>query len=330
MSVLIAGGAGFIGVNLAAALLARGERVIAFDNLCRGTRANMTRFDAHADFTFEQVDMADREAFAAALRKAHEAEPVTTVWHMAANSDIPAGISDPQVDLRDTFMTTFNTMTLMRELGIGTLAFASSSAIYGDLGTRVLREDVGPLFPISNYGAMKLASEALISAAVESGLGRAMLFRFPNVIGVPATHGVILDFIRKLARDGTRLDVLGDGTQQKCYLHVEELVAAMLHIHDAAPGPLDCFNIGSDDDGVTVRFIAETVRDSVAPEAELAFGAGNKGWVGDVPRFAYSIDRLAALGWRPTLSSADAIRLAVRQILAEEHEANRASGARGA
>ena len=165
---------------------------------------------------------------------------------------------------------------------------------------------------------MKLASEALVSAAVEDWLDRAMLFRFPNVIGTPATHGVILDFVRKLARDPERLEVLGDGTQQKCYLHVDELVAAMLHILDHGSGPLDYYNIGSDDEGVTVRFIAESVRDRVAPDASLAFGEGNKGWVGDVPRFSYSIERLAQLGWRPGWSSAEAIRRAVSEIVEQE------------
>jgi UDP-glucose 4-epimerase len=206
----------------------------------------------------------------------------------------------------------------MRELGIGSIAFASSSAVYGDLGDRRLTEDIGPLFPISNYGAMKLASEAMISAALESYLERAWIFRFPNVIGVPATHGVILDLVRKLRASPGMLDVLGNGTQQKSYLHVEELVDAMLYIRDYSAERMNCFNIGPADDGVTVRFIAETVRDQVSPGATIRFGEGEKGWVGDVPRFTYSIDRLAELGWRPTLGSEAALRLAVSQVAAQE------------
>ena len=318
MTVFVTGIAGFVGVNLTAALLARGERVVGFDNLCRGKAEYLARWQGHERFDFAQVDLADLDAYRAALREVHARTPISEVWHLAANSDIPAGISDPTVDHRDTFMTTFNTLLLMRELGIPSLAFASSSAVYGDLGDRRLTEDTGPLFPISNYGAMKLASEAMISAAVESYLERAWLFRFPNVIGVPATHGVILDFVHKLQANPAVLDVLGDGTQQKGYLHVEELVEAMLHIREHAGERLNCFNIGALDEGVTVRFIAETVRDRASPGAAIRYGSGNKGWVGDVPRFVYSIDRLVALGWRPRLGSAEALRLAVDQVIAQE------------
>ncbi|WP_187790232.1 NAD-dependent epimerase/dehydratase family protein, partial [Salmonella sp. S127_66822] len=115
----------------------------------------------------------------------YSTDPITEVWHLAANSDIPAGINDAGVDLRDTFMTTFNTLEVMKRLKIKQLAFASTSAVYGDHENVRLHEDIGPLLPISNYGAMKLASEALISAAAEAWLERAWIFRFPNVIGVP-------------------------------------------------------------------------------------------------------------------------------------------------
>ena len=176
----------------------------------------------------------------------------------------------------------------------------------------------GPLFPISNYGAMKLASEAAISAAVESHLKHAYIFRFPNVVGVPATHGVILDFVRKLAATPGQLAVLGNGTQQKSYLHVEELVDGMLFIRDHADDRLNYFNIGTDDAGISVRRIAEHVVARVAPAAQLNFGTENRGWVGDVPRFRYSIAKLEKLGWRPRLSSEDAIVRAIEQIARQE------------
>ena len=318
MRTFITGVAGFIGCNLAKALLDRGDEVAGFDNLCRGSMRNLDSILRHPNFSFEVVDLADMDAYRSALRAVQTRSPITDVWHLAANSDIPAGIADPQVDLRDTFMTTHNTLLLMQELGIGTMAFASSSAIYGDLGGRNLTEDIGPLFPISNYGAMKLASEAAISAALESHLKSGFVFRFPNVIGVPATHGVIQDFIRKLKATPGNLEVLGDGTQQKSYLHVDELVDAMLFIRSNARDKLNYFNIGADDEGVTVRFIAETVVARVAPEARISFGKGNKGWVGDVSKFTYSIARLSELGWRPHLGSAQAIFKAVDEIAKQE------------
>lgn len=318
MRIFITGVAGFIGSNLAKALLDRGDEVTGFDNLCRGSTRNLDWVIGHPGFTFELVDLSDVDGYRHALRRAHIRSPITEVWHLAANSDIPAGIADPHVDLRDTFMTTLNTLLLMQELEIKTIAFASSSAIYGNLGDRSLNEDTGPLFPISNYGAMKLASEAAISAALESNLHRAFVFRFPNVIGVPATHGVILDFIRKLSVTPKNLDVLGDGTQQKSYLHVDELIDAMLFIRKNAGDALNYYNIGADDEGVTVRFIADKVVERVAPGARITYGQGDRGWVGDVPKFAYSVAKLSALGWRPNMGSAQAICKAVDEVAGQE------------
>ena len=315
---LITGGAGFISVELTGRLLARGEAVLCVDNLSRGKLELLDPYRDHPRFAFVQADCADHEALLGALEGPHRAEAITDAWHLAANSDIPAGVADPRVDLKDTFMTTFSLLRAMKDLGVPNCRFASSSAIYGDLGRTRIHEDIGPLQPISNYGAMKLASEVQIRAASESFLPRADIFRFPNVIGVPATHGVILDFVRRLKDEPAKLAVLGDGTQKKPYLHVKELVDAMLFIAATAGGPYNVFNIGPDDDGVTVRFIAETVRDQVAPAAEIVYGEEGRGWVGDVPRFAYSSERLRALGWAPSLSSAAAIRAAVAEIANQE------------
>jgi UDP-glucose 4-epimerase len=317
MTTLVTGGAGFVAATLIGQLLARGDRVLALDNFSRGERANLGTLSGHPALVVAQVDLADLAAYRLAI-STHAATPLAEVWHLAANSDIPAGIADPSVDLRDTFMTTFNTLQVMQEQGARRLLFASSSAIYGDLGDRPLTEDIGPLFPISNYGAMKLASEAAITAAAENFLDTALLFRFPNVVGVPATHGVILDFIRRLRADASHLQVLGDGTQQKAYLHVSDLVGAMLHIQAHASQRLDAFNIGPTDAGVTVRAIAEETCAVVAPGAELRFGSGNRGWTGDVPRFSYATNKVQALGWSPSMDSRAAVMRAIREIATQE------------
>jgi UDP-glucose 4-epimerase len=223
LSILVTGGAGFVATTLIARLLERGETVLAVDNMSRGSAANLGALQRNPRLKIVVADIADLPSFRAALRAHSRLGPITASWHLAANSDIPAGIANANVDLKDTFLTTFNTLQVMEEHGVREIFFASSSAIYGDLGDTVLTENVGPLFPISNYGAMKLASEALVTAAAEKFLARAILFRFPNVVGVPATHGVLLDFIRRLKADRRQLQVLGDGTQQKSYLHVSDL-----------------------------------------------------------------------------------------------------------
>jgi UDP-glucose 4-epimerase len=312
---MIAGGAGFIGVNLATALLKRGVRVLVVDDLSRGTLQAMDRFSGNSAFSFIQADCSDPDA----LEKILTGRQIDEIWHMAANSDIPAGVADYRVDLKQTFMTTVALLDLMKRLRIDVIHFASSSAIYGDHGDTLIHEDIGPLLPISNYGAMKLASEAQLRAAHEAYVGRVSVFRFPNVIGVPATHGVILDFIGKLKSTPERLEVLGNGTQQKAYLHVSDLVSAMLHIADRGES-FAIYNIGPTDEGVTVRFIAEAVRDAFKAEAGIHYGDGNRGWVGDVPRFRYSVQRLIHTGWSPELDSRGALARAIEEIVEQERD----------
>lgn len=318
MTILVTGGAGFVGVNLVETLLDSGREVVVFDNFCRGSRNYLEALNGAGELAIQEVDLADLDSYRRALAAVTTDTDITEVWHLAANSDIPAGIADPGVDLKDTFMTSYNTLLLMREFGIKVIAFASSSAIYGNLGDQPLREDIGPLFPISNYGAMKLASEAVISAAVESYLDQAFVFRFPNVIGVPATHGVILDFVRRLREDGTRLEVLGDGSQQKSYLHVEDLISAMLYVRSNRTEKICCVNIGASDAGVSVRQIAEGVVACLSPDAQIIYGSGDRGWVGDVPKFSYSTDKLSSFGWKPKLSSVEAVQKAIQEIASQE------------
>jgi UDP-glucose 4-epimerase len=316
--VVVTGAAGFIGSHMVDRLLATGHRVTGIDNLVRGTRENLEQAGRSPGFTLIEANLHDPGQCRQAFASAHAEQPVSMVWHLAANSDIEAGVSDPEVDLRDTFLTTFQVLGAMRRLGIPALAFASTSAVYGDLDED-LTEDSGPLFPISNYWAMKLACEGAISAARESYLQQAWIFRFPNVVGGRGTHGVIFDLLRRLSTPGCReLEVKGDGSQQKPYLHVSELLDAMLYIIGRTGSTrLNYYNISGNDEGTTVRFIAETIVSAAAPGTPIRYTGGKKGWVGDVPRFRYSTAKLASLGWKPRLSSDDAVRRAVAEMCAQ-------------
>ena len=317
---LVAGGAGFIGANLVAKLLSIGRKVTIIDNFSRGSTDYLVDLMEDPRCTIIDADLADRQATMQAFGSATCVGRIDDVWHLAANSDIPAGVVDVDVDFKDTFCTSLEIIRAMKEMDIKVLNFASSSAVYGDLGDIELSEDIGPLMPISNYGAMKLASEALANAAAEAFLSRVNIFRFPNVVGVPATHGVLLDFVRKLKDNPARLEVLGDGTQQKAYLHVTDLIDAMLHVsgHPSSRPKVLPINIGPIDTGVTVRWIAETVVSRVAHGAEIFYGTSNRGWVGDVPKFRYSTRRLQTLGWNPKLGSDAAITRAINEIAEQE------------
>ena len=316
-AILVTGAAGFIGSHLVDRLLADGDRVIGVDNFSRGSERNITSASANDNFTMLHADLSDEAQVMDVVLPATRDHGIATIWHMAANSDIPAGVQDANVDFRDTFLTTFHTLELLRAIGASRFVFASSSAVYGEQ-SGALREDSGPLLPISNYGAMKLASEASISAATTNAVKYAWIFRFPNVVGSRGTHGIIFDLLHKLLRRRDELEVLGDGRQQKPYLHVDTLLDAMFYIVARGRERVNLFNIGPPDEGVSVGEIAACVLEaSDNAGTPIRYTGGDRGWPGDVPRFRYCMDKLVALGWQPSQSSHEAIRQAVRELATE-------------
>ena len=319
MHHFITGVAGFIGSHLADALLSAGERVSGVDDYSLGRWEHLEAARTNPRFAVFDCDISEPapaiECVAAAARWGGRPD---MIWHLAANSDIAAGVADPAIDIRRTLMTTIAMLDAAREAGIARIAFASTSAVYGELDD-VLTETTGPLLPISNYGATKLASEALLSAAAESVLERIWIFRFPNVVGLRATHGAIHDFAGRLGARLPQLRVLGDGRQCKPYLHVSELISAMRFIVANAAERRNLFNIGPQGDGTKVSFIAEQMIARHAPGLGIDYDGGDRGWVGDVPRFRYSTDRLTRLGWQPTLSSDAAVLRAIDEIHVRAH-----------
>jgi UDP-glucose 4-epimerase len=306
MKVLIPGGAGFIGARLVARLLERGDEVHVVDDLSAGRPEHLP---PHPRFKLTVLDVRTPE-----LARLVAAERPERVWHLAANSDISAGTADPRTDLERTFHTTVQILEAMRQAEVREVVFASTSAIYGE-ADGALDEDHGPLRPISLYGAAKLASEAYLSAYCHLYGMRAWVFRFPNVVGPNLTHGAVYDFVRRLSRDRTVLHVLGDGTQEKPYLHVNDLCEAMLLAVDklGEPGAApSAYNIAGEG-ATTVRQIAEMVREALGlPEARIEYGTEPRGWPGDVPRFAYDTTRIRALGWRPEMDSRAAVWAAIQ------------------
>jgi UDP-glucose 4-epimerase len=314
MHHFITGVAGFVGSQLADCLLECGDSVSGVDDLSLGRLKHLDHAKLSPRFCFLERDISRPEQAIESLRAAAEwgASP-DIVWHLAANSDIAAGVADASIDFRRTLQTTFAIIEAAKSGGVKKIVFASTSAVYGERND-VLTENSGPLLPISNYGATKLASEALLSAAAEVFLDQLWIFRFPNVVGPRPTHGVILDFIEQLAARPARLTVLGDGFQTKPYLHVSELIAAMRFVVAHATDRRNVFNIGPDGEGTSVAFIAEQVIARTVPGTPIAYTGGDRGWVGDVPRFRYSTERLARLGWQPQLRSDEAILRAIDEI----------------
>ena len=311
MRALVTGGAGFIGSHLCDRLVADGSQVWCVDNLHLGRRRNIAHLEKSNAFHFIEMDVLDRVRLAALFADAK----LDAVFHLAANSDIAAGSADPGLDLRLNELTTTAVLEAMRRHGVGRLFFAGTSAIFGE-ARAVLHEDFGPLVPISLYGASKLAAEAYISAYAHLYGLRAVVLRFPNVVGERATHGVIYDFLRKLERDPSELAVLGDGAQTKPYLYVGDLIDAIVVAWDKSSGPLAVYHAAGIGE-TSVREIAEIVLAATGRAgATIRYAGGDRGWPGDVPKFRYDTARLQALGWRPQRHSTDAVRFAVERIKA--------------
>ncbi len=305
MRILVTGGAGFVGSRAIGRLLAQGDEVCAVDDLSLGRRDNLDGAATSGRFRLAEIDVCGPELPGVMRGFAPE-----RVWHLAANSDIQRGTREPETDLNRTFLTTYRVLEAMRQTGVKELVFASTSAIYGEAPGDI-PETHGPLQPISLYGAAKLASEAYVSAYAHLHGIASWVFRFPNVVGPNLTHGAIFDFVARLSRDRTHLDVLGDGTQTKPYLDVDDLLDAIFLALPRRPDPLVTYNVAGEG-ATSVRAIAEMVRDAVGvPDAAIRYGSSPRGWPGDVPRFAYDTSRIRALGWRPRRTSDEAVRASV-------------------
>ena len=310
MQILVTGGAGFIGSHLIDYLLAQGHRVVCVDDLSLGSMDNIAHHAADNNFTFVRLSILEEQKFDRLFAE-HGFEHV---FHLAANSDIQEGAANLRVDLEKTFMTTFVTLDCMQRHGVRNIVFASSSTVYGE-HSAPLHEDIGPLFPISLYGAAKLASEAYIAAFCENCGMRAWIFRFPNVVGERATHGALYDFVNRLRENPRELRILGDGTQRKPYLYVKDLVEAILFVWGCAREKINYFNVGVSSTTTVATIAAIVVEEMGLRNVRFVYTGGDRGWVGDVPRFEYSLEKINRLGWNARRTSDEAVRHAVRAFL---------------
>jgi len=310
MKILITGGAGFIGSHLADFLISKKHEILAVDNFLLGRQNNIAHLMDNMNFKFIKEDLLNINE----LKEIFQENDFDVVFHLAANSDIQNSAKNPQIDLNNTFMTTWNTLECCRLFNVNKFVFASSSAIYGDVQEK-LTENFGPLFPISYYGASKLASEAFVSAYAYMNDIQAWIIRFPNVVGERATHGVIYDFIKKLKNNPKELEILGDGSQKKPYIYVKDLIEAMFFVYQKTKDRLNCYNVGVEDQ-TAVSEIAKIVCEEMGlRNVKLNYTGGNIGWKGDVPQFKYNLDKIHQLGWKAKYSSTEAVRIAVRRIL---------------
>lgn len=322
MSIIVAGGLGFIGINLIKELLKKKKSIFILDNFSQGDKLFLDRLKNVNSLNVIECELSRLDETSKAIEKILcQVDSIDAIWHLAANSDIHNGIHNPKIDLRDTFMTTFNLLEVAKKNSIKEFFFTSSSAVYGECGNKIIEENDGPLMPISNYGAMKLASEALCFTAYDRFLEKLRIFRLPNVVGTPATHGVILDFINKLVKNPNKLDVLGNGEQQKSYMHVKDLIEGMIFLSETnlEENCNPIFNLGPDENSVKVSWIAKQVVFKFSPKAEIFYEEKEKGWVGDIPKFSYSTKKAKLFGWSAKMNSKQAINLAIEEIIEDRN-----------
>ena len=309
-SILVTGGAGFIGSHLVERLLSENE-VTVIDNFSSGKREFLAPYLDNPDFHHLEGDVRD----AGLLKKAMEGKDM--VFHLSANPDVKLGAENTSVHLEQNVLATYNLLEAMRKTGVQRIAFTSTSTVYGEATKVPTPEDYGPLLPISLYGASKLSCEALISSYCHTFDMQSWIYRFANIVGERGTHGVLVDFIRKLREKPEKLEILGSGKQRKSYLEVKDCVQAMIDVVEHSHDTTNVFNIGSADT-VDVTEIADIVVKEMGlsgVQYEYAGGIDGRGWKGDVKIMQLSIEKIKKHGWEPRLGSEGAIRVAVASLL---------------
>ncbi|KKG09426.1 NAD-dependent epimerase/dehydratase family protein [Methanosarcina sp. 2.H.A.1B.4] len=307
--ILVTGGAGFIGSNLVDRLMERGNRVLVFDNLSSGQMEFIEHHLENPDFTLMKGDLLDQEAIESVCKG------IDFVFHVAANPDVKLGASDTKVHFDQNILATYNLLEAMRKNGVKKIAFTSTSTVYGEASVMPTPESYGPLIPISLYGASKLACEALITSYSHTFDMQAWIFRFANIVGPRSTHGITVDFIRKLKENPCGLEILGDGKQEKSYLHVSECVHAILFAIEKSKEEVNIFNIGSEDTISATGIGKVIVEEMGLSDVDFTYTGGSRGWKGDVPRMRLGIEKLKAMGWRPAYTSERSVRETARELL---------------
>ena len=311
MRALVTGGAGFIGSHLVDELVDAGYSVKIIDNLSSGNLALVNHQITAGNAEFIEGDITSIDDVLQATKG------VDVVFHMAANPDIRLGTQVTDTDLKQGTIATYNILEAMRINNVNKIVFASSSVVYGEDAPMPTPESFGPCLPISLYGASKVGSEGLITSWVGTFDFQAWIFRFANIIGNRGTHGVIFDFIHKLKRDNSRLEVLGNGLQEKSYMEVKDCVRGMMHIFNTSTSPVNLFNLGSHDT-CSVRRIAEiVVEETGCRDASIEYTGGDRGWAGDIPRAMLSIEKMLSTGYDVKYNSEAAVRHTTKCLIEE-------------
>lgn len=309
---LVTGGAGFIGSHIVDRLVSGDVEVKVLDNLSTGDIMNLSSHIDDNRLCFFKGDLSNLDGMKEVF------EDVKIIFHMAAYPEVRTGLDNPEIPYNENIRNTFYLLERTRKSDVGTLVFASTSTVYGEPAQIPTPEDYGPLMPISAYGASKLACEAMVSSYCHTYGINGQIFRLANVIGSRSRHGVIWDFIQKLKMNDKKLEILGDGLQSKSYIHVSDCIECFFFCLSKSSSRTEIFNVGNHDKSnvVTLARIVCDMMDLVGVELVTTGGVDKgRGWVGDVKNMQLDIAKLRTLGWEPRLSSANAIKMASKEML---------------
>lgn len=303
---VITGVAGTIGSNLAKNLIKDGHFIYGIDNFSLGKQRNISLLKKNKNFKLIKCDLSLIKNIPKIKNK------IDYLWMLAANSDIKAGIENPEIDLKNTFLSTVNTVNSYSDnLNFSSrVFFASSSAVYGDVKNKV-SEKHKLYTPVSNYGENKLLAEIYLNKFFKNKKIKLLIARFPNVVGKPFTHGVIFDLANKIKKNKF-LEVLGDGTQKKPYVHVSELIECIKYLmnKNILKSP---YLLGPNDSGITVKNLSKMLCNFFNYKKKIIYGKQKYGWIGDVPKYSYDVSKLNKSGFKFKLTSRQAIKLAITE-----------------
>jgi len=302
---MVTGGAGFIGSHLVDALIKKNLKVHVIDNLSTGTLENNKQWAENDRFVFTKKDLLSKRPLVLS-------DEYDVIFHLAANPEVRVSSTSPQIHFQQNVVATYNLLETIRKAKCTpTFVFTSTSAVYGEPLVIPTPEDYAPLKPISIYAATKLACEALITAYAYNYGFNAIIYRFANVVGPRSGHGVIHDFIQKLRKNQDELEILGDGTQTKSYIFIEDCIAAMLEGAEKTKAQVEVYNIGSEDQ-INVKAIAKIVMEALGlrkTALKLTGGVdGGRGWKGDVKIMLLETGKIKSLGWKPKFNSQEAVK----------------------
>jgi UDP-glucose 4-epimerase len=309
---LVTGGAGFIGSHLVDRLVSDDWKVRLLDNFSSGRTENIEHHKDNRDVEILKGDLKNLEEARMAIRDSD------VIFHYAANPEVHVSTTNPEIHFNENVLATFNLLEAMRRNDVRELVFASSSSVYGESEEISVGEEA-PIRPVSVYGASKAACENLIHAYSKLYSIRAIILRYANVVGPRLRHGVIWDFVNKLKRNPSELEILGDGKQVRSYIYIDDAIEATIITWRRSVNSFEVYNIASED-WMTV--------DEVANEVVRVMGlSGIKriyrpvlhgvGWLGDIKRVVLKIEKLKALEFKPSMNSREAVRITAKKLVEE-------------